>query len=60
MTLYHSGKDKFIGYIVDRNGNQMNYIGGGPPDGRGLSKNLDFIILYDTFYSLRPLEGFVL
>ena len=38
MVLYGPLEEAFFSYIVDRNGNQMTYIGGGPPDGRGSLK----------------------
>ena len=33
MVLY---RYRFYGFLVDRNGQRMEYIGGGPVDGRGL------------------------
>ena len=45
-ALYGVLEEAFFSYIVDRNGNQMRYIGGGPHDGRG---SLKAVVL---FYAL--------
>eukprot|EP00112_Aurelia_sp_Birch-Aquarium-sp1_P014972 Seg3278.1 transcript_id=Seg3278.1/GoldUCD/mRNA.D3Y31 product=Neurexin-4 protein_id=Seg3278.1/GoldUCD/D3Y31 len=41
IDCYGMALDSSLGYIVDRNGNKMNYIGGGPPDGRGCRCGID-------------------